>query len=180
VKGIFNELNEGDGEPRIDASRAVEIGEIDDHAAYAAPTEDGGFCFYFAPNPRSGPSGTACILDAVEPNEIVLAPQLGHDGGFVFGRVGAQSAETVEIELSGGGGTLTSPIGADGFFLVEIPQDIMALLMDGGAFDERRVQSLSATAKDASGKTVARSASSFEQSLRRMAPDMQIEPTPEG
>jgi hypothetical protein len=156
VKGQFGELG-----PGVDASKAVEIGVIDEHAAYAAPTEDGGFCLYFAPNPRSGPSGTACLLDPVGSDEIALAPQLGHDGGFVFGRVGAESAATVEIKLTEQSGVLTTPVGTDGFFLIEIPQSVMGVLMEGGAFDERRLEALTATARDAQGETVARSKTPF-------------------
>src|SRR5262245_230247 len=48
VQGIFDGLNDGSG-PAVDASHAVQIGVVDDHIAYAAPTEDGGFCLYFAP-----------------------------------------------------------------------------------------------------------------------------------
>ena len=44
----------------VDASQAVRIGVIDDHAAYAAPKAGGGFCLYFAANPRSGPNGAMC------------------------------------------------------------------------------------------------------------------------
>jgi hypothetical protein len=54
VRRIFAGLS---GDRDVDADRAVRIGVIDDHEAYAAPTEDGGFCLYFAPNPRSGPQG---------------------------------------------------------------------------------------------------------------------------
>src|SRR5919109_2020991 len=88
VKDVFEEIA-GAGGVRIDESKAVEIGVIDDHPAYATPTEDGDFCLYFAPNERSGPNGGVCFPEAVEPGDIRLAPEFGHEGGFVFGRVGS-------------------------------------------------------------------------------------------
>jgi hypothetical protein len=57
VKKIFAGLNGSSGH-EVDAGQAVRIGVIDQHEAYAAPTADRGFCLYFAPNPRSGPTGT--------------------------------------------------------------------------------------------------------------------------
>lgn len=176
VKDRFSEIG-----PGVDASKAVEIGEIDDHAAYAAPTEDGGFCLLFASNPaRSGPNGSACIQDPVGSGEIGLAAQFGHDGGFVFGRIGDQSAATVEVQWPGEGGTLTVPVASDGFFLVSIPENVMAVLMEGGSFDDRRIESLRATAKDAQGETVARSRSPYEWSPPPDGPHEAPGPTPEG
>ncbi len=60
VKQVFARLN-GSGGHEVDAGQAVRIGVIDEHEAYAAPIADGGFCLYFAPNRRSGPTGTDCV-----------------------------------------------------------------------------------------------------------------------
>jgi hypothetical protein len=160
VQAIFGALDRDGGRPGVDASRAVEIGVIDEHAAYAAPTADGGFCLYFAPNPRSGPSGTTCTSVDAGAGEIVFAPQLGTDGGFVFGRVGDASAATVEISFPGDGGRLTTPVGQDRFFLAELPRRaLLSLTTFGelGVFDHRRVEAITAVASDADGDTVARS-----------------------
>jgi hypothetical protein len=160
VKDRFLELGQG-----VDPSKAVEIGVIDEHAAYAAPTKNGGFCLYFAPNPRSGPTGGACITEPVEPREIAIAYEIGHDGGFLFGRVGADDAASVEVQWPGDGGTLTTPVVTDGFFLVSIPESVMAVLMEGGSFDDRRLEGLTATATDEGGHVVARSNTPFANSL---------------
>ena len=104
---------------------------IDDHAAYAAPTADGGFCLYFAPNPgaiqRSGPSGSSCAFrGGTKSDEIAINVSLGDDGGSVFGRVGAENAATVEIAVPNGGGTLMRPVAEERFFLVDLPPNAMA------------------------------------------------------
>lgn len=158
VRNIFDGLNDGTG-PAVDASHAVEIGVIDDHAAYAVPTEDGGFCLYFAPNPRSGPNGTACLLDPVEAGDITFSPLVGHDGIFVFGRVGAEDAATVEVVLPGGGGTLTAPVAEDSFFLAALSasQSQAAGVDVEGVFDLDLLGSMTATALDQAGSVVAQS-----------------------
>jgi len=152
VKGTFEGL---DG---ADASKAVRIGVIDDHPAYAAPTEDGGFCLYFAPNPghvqRSGPSGNYCLPGAGA-DEIAIDVSIGHDGGFVFGRVGPEGAATVEIAVPDGGGTLTTPVAEERFFLANLPPKAMRAL-DVDYME--RIPAITATAKDAEGTTLAHSA----------------------
>jgi hypothetical protein len=135
--------------PEVDESRAIAIGTIDEHAAYAAPTENGGFCLYFASNPsRSGPDGPVCTTKEPGPTEIALNVQPGHDGGFVFGRVGTDEATSVEIELPGRGGTVATPVREDRFFLLELPPSAMPALTGDGA--------VIATAKNEDGKTLAR------------------------
>jgi hypothetical protein len=154
VKQTFEELNSGPGAPGVDASRAVQIGVIDEHPAYAAPTEDGGFCLYFAPNPgrvqRSGPSGSVCTASDPAPDEIALTPQIGHDGGFAFGRVGTADAVTIEIELPDASGIVTVKVGPDRFFLAGLPERALTALTNG--------KTVSAVARDADGTIVARSA----------------------
>jgi hypothetical protein len=153
VKQTFEDLNSGPDAPGVDASRAVQIGVIDEHPAYAAPTAGGGFCLYFAPNPgrvqRSGPSGSVCTASEPGPSEIVFSPQQGHDGGFVFGRVGTDDAMTVEIVLPNGTGTIRTPVVEDRFFLADLPQRALDALSRGAT--------LTATATNADGGTVARS-----------------------
>ena len=152
VRAIFNAVDGG-----ADGAKAVRIGVIDDHAAYAAPTAGGGFCLHFAPNPRSGPSGTPCtVRGSLAPDEIVLAPELGHDGGFVVGRVGTAAAATVAVALPGGG-TVTAPVVEDRFFLAGLPAAAMDALAAGAT--------LSATAADARGTIVARSRPELAQWL---------------
>jgi hypothetical protein len=157
-----------DGLGGVDASKAIEIGVIDEHPAYAAPREDGAFCLYFAPNAgsvqRSGPSGSACILDPVQSGQIALAPQFGHDGGFVFGRVQPETATTVQIELPGGGSVATE-VAEHGFFLVEFPRSVMDFVMPGGSLDLTKLESMSATAADADGTVVAHSRAAYEKSV---------------
>jgi hypothetical protein len=157
VKETFAELDGVAGGPEIDASKAVEIGEIDDHAAYAAPTANGGFCLYFAPNPRSGPSGSQCTVNDAGPGEIVFNVSVGHDGGFVFGRVGTESATTVEIELPGGR-ILSTPVAESRFFLADLSTTAMRSLMTGESFDLDRIEAITAMAKDADGTAVGRAA----------------------
>jgi hypothetical protein len=154
VKQTFEELNSGPGAPGVDASRAVQIGVIDEHPAYAAPTDGGGFCLYFAPNPgrvqRSGPSGSVCTARDPGPNEIALTPQIGHDGGFAFGRVGTADAVTIEIELPDASGIVAAQVGPDRFFLAGLPERALTALTHG--------KTVSAVARKADGTIVARSA----------------------
>ena len=159
VKSIFDGL-EGAG---VDASKAIEIGVIDDHAAYAAPTADGGFCLYFAPNPgaiqRSGPSGSSCLPGGTKSDEIAINVSVGHDGGFVFGRVGAENAVTVEIDVPNGGGTLTRPVAEERFFLADLPPKAWrAVTADDGTISHPAwIEAITVTAKDVQGSIVARS-----------------------
>jgi hypothetical protein len=175
VKSILRDLN-GNG-VEVDASRAVEIGVIDEHPAYAAPTADGAFCLYFGPNPgsvqRSGPSGSTCtvLLQAVGEGEIVLAPQWGHDGGFAFGRVGTASAVSVTVTLPDGSGAVRADVAAEGFFLADLPKGALAEL------ERSEEATLSATAADAEGTVVARSTPALEQPFPNPAPDPEP-PTP--
>jgi hypothetical protein len=154
VKQTFEDLNSGSDAPGVEASRAVQIGVIDEHPAYAAPTTGGGFCLFFAPNPgrvqRSGPSGTVCTPNDPGPDEIALTPQMGHDGGFAFGRVGAADAVSVEIELPDASGIVTAPVGPDRFFLAGLPDRALTALTYG--------KTVSAVARNAEGTIVARSA----------------------
>jgi hypothetical protein len=167
VKDVFDQLNGRDGSVSIDASRAVRIGEIDDHVAYAAPSSSGGFCLYFAPNPRSGPTGATCTDgEGIGSDEVLIADAIGHDGGFLFGRVGTDVAEKVEIHLPSDGGIVTTPVRTDRFFLVRIPERTMQALVVDGLFDLRRMRDLSATALDAQGAPVARSATPYSQPLQ--------------
>jgi hypothetical protein len=84
--------------------------------------------------------------------------QPGTDGGFVVGRVGAESAATVEIELPGTGGTLTAPVaGPDRFFVAEVSPRAVHALWGGGT--------PTATAKAAQGTIVARSVPTPTQSV---------------
>jgi hypothetical protein len=127
---------------------------IDEHPAYAAPTAEGGFCLYFAPNPgraqRSGPSGSICTEGDPGPHEITLTPQMGHDGGFAFGRVGTDDAVKVEIELPDANGIVTASVGPDRFFLADLPERALTALTYG--------KTVSAVARNAEGGIVARSA----------------------
>jgi hypothetical protein len=177
VKSVFNDLN-GNG-VEVDASKAIEIGVIDDHPAYSAPTSDGGFCLYFGSSTpalgyeRSGPGGTTCtvLLQEVGEGEIVLAPQWGHDGGFAFGRVGTESAVSVAVTLPDGSGTVTAEVASDGFFLADLPESVLEKLARSWP------ATLSATATDADGTVVARSTPALEDPLPNPAPDPEP-PTP--
>lgn len=159
VRSTFDALD-GVG---VDASKAIRIGVIDDHPAYAAPTADGGFCLYFAPNPgaiqRSGPSGSSCLPGGTESDEIAIDVSVGHDGGFLFGRVGAESAVTVEIAVPNGGGTLTRPVAEERFFLADFPPKAwQALTADDGTISHPAwIEAITVTAMDAQGSVVARS-----------------------
>jgi hypothetical protein len=166
VKGTFERL---DG---VEAGKAVAIGVIDDHAAYAAPAAAGGFCLHFADNPRSGPSGETCVPRGARSGEVAFIVSLGNDGGFVFGRAGDAAARTVEITFPAGGGTLTARVGEERFFLARLtPRAQRSLTMyvepgpkdpptkDGGpleTIDLDRVGAVTALVRDASGKPIAR------------------------
>jgi hypothetical protein len=128
VLRIFKKLPRGDGKG-IDSAKAVSVGAIDDHVAYAAPTSNGGFCLYFAPDPPSGPTGTSCIPRGAHPGEVVFSVLPGTDGGLLFGRVGDESAVTVEIAFPDGAGTLTTQVADSGFFGIAIPDAAMRTMM---------------------------------------------------
>jgi hypothetical protein len=169
VKQIFAGLNGSSGH-EVDAGQAVRIGVLDEHEAYAAPTADGGFCLYFAPNPRSGPSGTDCIPRGAGADEAVFSVLAGHDGGLIFGRVGASDATTVVIRFLDDT-TVRAPLAEAGFFGAPIPDSAMDAMMvetqpgpkdpptkDGGpirGLDLSLVSAISVTAIDAAGNTVA-------------------------
>jgi hypothetical protein len=170
VKRIFASL---DGHGRtVDAADAVRIGVIDDHVAYAAPTSGGGFCLYFGPNPRSGPTGGTCIQRGAAPDEAVFSVLAGNDGGILFGRVGTARAQRVTATFPRSGQTVTAPVAGSGFFGVKIPSRSMRSLMvvvpqdpakpvkskDGGpivAFQLDRVPEISVAALDGRGHVVA-------------------------
>ena len=169
VKQIFAGLNGSSGH-EVDAGQAVRIGVIDEHEAYAAPTADGGFCLYFAPNPRSGPTGTDCVPPGAGADEAVFSVLAGHDGGLIFGRVGASDATTVVIRFLDNT-TVRAPLAEGGFFGVPIPDSAMDAMMvetppgpknpptkDGRpirGLDISLVSAISVTATDTAGNTVA-------------------------
>ncbi len=170
IKRIFAALDGSSGH-RVQAGQAVRIGVIDEHAAYAAPTADGGFCLYFAPNPRSGPTGSYCIPRGAGPDEVVFSLLPGTDAGLIFGRVGAGQAASVAVTFPAGTGTVRTPVADAGFFVVKIPDPAMRTLMietppgpkdpptkDGGpirGLDLNRVTAISVTATDPSRNPVA-------------------------
>ncbi len=167
---IFKQLPRGEGKG-IDSAKAVRVGVIDDHVAYAAPTSNGGFCLYFAPDPRSGPTGTSCIPRGAHPGEVVFSVLPGTDGGLLFGRVGDEDAATVDIVFPEDAGTLTTPVADSGFFGITIPDAAMRTMMiptqpgpedpptkDGGpimGFVPERVAAISVAASDAKGARIA-------------------------
>ena len=169
VKRIFAGLSGSSGH-QVDAGQAVRIGMIDEHQAYAAPTADGGFCLYFASNPRSGPTGTDCIPRGAGANEAVFSLLAGHDGGLIFGRVGATDATTVVITFVDHT-TVRTPVAESGFFGAPVAEAAMDAMMvetppgpknpptkDGRpirGLDLSRVSAISVTATDAEGNTVA-------------------------
>src|SRR5262249_19728485 len=120
---------DGAGGRSVDAAEAVRIGVIDDHIAYAAPTSGGGFCLYFAHNPRSGPTGSACIRRGAGPSEAVFSLLSGTDGGILFGRVGNSTAERVEATFPRSGETVGAQVADSVFFAVKIPDRSMRSLM---------------------------------------------------
>ncbi len=169
VKRIFAGLSGSSGH-QVEAGQAVRIGVIDYHQAYAAPTADGGFCLYFAPNPRSGPTGTDCIPRGAGADEAVFSLLAGTDGGLIFGRVGARDATTVVITFLDHT-TVRAPVADAGFFGAPVPDSAMDAMMieippgakvpptkDGRpirSLDISRVSAISVTAIDAEGNTVA-------------------------
>jgi hypothetical protein len=175
VRRIFAGLG---GDRDVDADRAVRIGVIDDHEAYAAPTEDGGFCLYFAPNPRSGPTGHHCIHRVAHADEVLFTVLPGHDGILVFGRTGATGATHVVITFPGDGGTLRTPVNDAGLFGATVPEqarDTFETTQQPGpkdpptkdgrpyvVFDPSRVADLRVAAVDAHGTTVAHGVTSEE------------------
>jgi hypothetical protein len=185
---IFKKLPRGTGEG-IDSTKAVRVGVIDDHVAYAAPTAEGGFCLYFAPNPRSGPTGTSCIGRGAHPGEVVFSVLPATDGGLLFGRAGDKAAVAVEITFPDDSGTLTTSVTDSGFFGITIPDAAMRTMMiatqpgpkdpptkDGGpimGFVPERVAAISVSAVDTKG---ARIASGVPVTL----PETGASPTPSG
>jgi hypothetical protein len=175
VRRIFARMG---GDRDVDANRAVRIGVIDDHEAYAAPTEDGGFCLYFAPNPRSGPTGHHCIPRTARANEVLFTVMPGTDRILIFGRTGAAGATHIVITFPGDGGTLRTPVGDSGFFGATVPEQARDTFetthqpgpkdpptKDGGpivAFDLSRVDDVRVVAIDAQGKTVAHGVTSVD------------------
>jgi len=175
VRRIFAGLG---GDRDVDADRAVRIGTVDDHEAYAAPTEDGGFCLYFAPNPRSGPTGHYCIPRVAHADEVLFTVLPGTDGILIFGRTGAAGATHVVITFPGDGGTLRTPVGDAGLFGMMVPEQAKDTFWtthqpgpkdpptkDGGpivVFDENRVSDLRVVAVDAHGTTVAHGVTSVD------------------
>lgn len=109
------------GTASVDSAAAVEIGTIDGHTAYAAPTSNGGFCFYFADGPRSGPTGGSCIDRGAGSDEAVFSILLGSDSDVLFGRTGAADARRATAFFPLSKDTVTAPVGEDGFFAVEVP-----------------------------------------------------------
>jgi hypothetical protein len=177
IQQLFQDINDS-GDASVDVTRAVRIGVIDDHAAYAAPTADGGFCLVFAAAQRSGPSGSRCttaVLSGAGDGEIALTTEVGSDGGFVFGRVADQSATTVVIRVPNGGGRLTTPVVEEGLFLAKLSERAIRALTivsprgpkdpptKGGGpiegFDLTRIGGIAATAKNPQGTVVARGVS---------------------
>lgn len=168
VKDTFRRLDPANG---VDASRAVRIGVIDEHAAYAAPKHGGGFCLYFAPNPRSGPNGSICTTGDPSRDEVVLNTSVGTDGGFVFGRVGNSRATAVEVRIPNRGGVVTTRVGENAFFLAELTDRALDAITterepgpkdpptkDGGpltVFDQSLIDAITATARSADGTVVA-------------------------
>jgi hypothetical protein len=160
VKDIFG-AHDG-----VDATDAIRVGVIDDHTTYAAPSDDGGFCLYYGPDRRSGPNGLGCIPagpGGIQDDQIVMTVAIGHDGGFVIGRVGSADATAVDLLVPGVEDPITTPVREHGFFLLELPDASMRVVMPGGVGDLDRLASLTATATDATGATVARSATPYVQ-----------------
>ena len=169
IQQIFARLSGSSGH-EVDAGEAVRIGVIDEHEAFAAPTADGGFCLYFAPNPRSGPTGSYCIPRGAGADEAVFSVLIGTDGGLLFGRVGATTAATVVITFLDDT-TVRTPVAEAGFFGARIADPGMDAMMieiqpgpkdpptkNGGpirSFDTTRVSAISVTAVDAHGNPVA-------------------------
>jgi hypothetical protein len=165
VKEIFG-AHEG-----VDATEAIQVGVIDDHITYAAPSDDGGFCIFYGPYPRSGPNGLGCIptgAGGLQDDQIVMTVAIGHDGGFVIGRVATADATAVDLLVPGVDDPIQTPVREHGFFLLQLPDASMRVVMPGGVGDLDRLASLTATATDATGATIARSATPY------------VQPNPEG
>ncbi len=124
VKQIFNGMGGS-----VDAQSAVRIGVIDDHVAYAAPTDGGGFCFYFDHNPRSGPTGGSCVHREAAPDEAVFTVLPGTDGGLLFGRVGTDRAQWIHIMFPRSRESADVTVVDSGFFALRIPDTSMSSLM---------------------------------------------------
>ncbi len=126
---------------------------------------------YFAPDLRSGPTGTPCIPRGSHPGGVVFSVLPGSDGGLLFGRAGDEGAVTVEIAFPDGAGTLTTPVADSGFFAIAIPDAAMQTMMvatkpgpkdpptkDGGpimGFVPERVAAISVAAFDPAGTRIA-------------------------
>src|SRR4029450_12882904 len=92
VRGILGDV------PNVDEANAIKVGVVDDHVTYAAPADDGGFCVYYAPDIRSGPSGIQCV-EGHDTDVIPLTLEIGGDGAFLVGRVLAEGATSVDIAM---------------------------------------------------------------------------------
>jgi len=155
VKDIFG------AQDGVQANDGIRVGVIDDHVTYAAPSDDGGFCLYYGPDTRSGPNGLGCTPSDGRDDQVVMTVALGHDGGFVIGRVGSADATSVDVLLPGMDEPFTTSVRDDGFFLLALPAASERFVMDGDVFE--RLASLSATATDAHGAIVGRSATPYAQ-----------------
>lgn len=122
VQHKFAELTvPGLSDASVDSTAAVEIGVIDGHTAYSAPTSNGGFCFYFADGPRSGPTGGSCIDRGAGSDEAVFSILLGGDSDILFGRTGAADAQQITASFPLSKDTVTATVVEDGFFAVKVP-----------------------------------------------------------
>lgn len=157
----------------VDTAKAVQIGVIDSHVAYAAPTSNGGFCLYYGKNPqRSGPAGGSCIQRGATSGEAVFSVLMGTDGDLLFGRVGNNQADKVTASFPRSGQTASAPVADSGFFalkipdrsanslLIVVPQDPQKPIAtkNGGpilAFQCDRVPEISVTALNGQGHAVA-------------------------
>src|SRR5215470_15429416 len=87
-----------------------------------------------------------------------MTVELGHDGGFVIGRVAASDATAVALTLPAEEAPVTTTVREDGFFLVKLPAASMRVLLADDVTDQARLSSLiGASATDTSGASVARS-----------------------
>ena len=172
----------------VDSAAAVRIGVIDDHEAYAAPTSGGGFCLYFADNPRSGPQGGSCIARNAAPDEAVFSVLLGSDGGIVFGRVGTTHARRVTATFPRSADTVATSVAERGFFAAAVPSTALQSLTevvppdpakpsvptkDGGpvrAYQLERMAEIKVVALDAHNDAVA-------HGVYVLAPDLAPKPT---
>jgi hypothetical protein len=104
--------------------------------------------------------------------EVAFSVALGSDGGFVLGRAGDAHARRVDITFPNGGGTLSTAVGEERFFLAALtPRALDSLMItiqpgpqdpptkDGGpigSLDLTGLQAIAATARDAAGAAIAR------------------------